>query len=76
MMNEVTEGQRVQFRPDFSGALIGLDFEVAKPSAGRPLVSIAHESQGGYEFVAIRRRVGKAQRWAYRLARLSDLIPA
>lgn len=66
-------GQGVKFRDGFSDDLRGLAFEVSAFSDGA-VVHTAHESQGGYRFTTIRRRVGADQRWAYRLAKVSDLV--
>jgi hypothetical protein len=74
--NEIAAGQTVTFRSDFSAELVGIVFEIVVSPSGT-LYRTAHDSQdGGYAFCTIRTRVGKSRRWGYRLAKLSDLLPA
>lgn len=68
----LSNGLPVTFDPAFSADLAGTVFEVY-PMADGTLSHTAHPSEGGYEYCTIRTRVGGARRWAYRLARLSDL---
>jgi len=74
-MDDLSDGLLVSFDPTFSADLAGIVFEVC-PMADGALFHTAHPSNGGYEYCTIRTRIGKAHRWAYRHARLSNLIAA
>lgn len=66
---KVVEGTEVQFRTDFSAALVGIEWE----TVGAVRSAAPDRGQSGYEFIQIRTRIGKRQRWSYRLAKVADL---
>jgi hypothetical protein len=66
----IAEGTRVAFREDFSANLIGLVFE----TVGEVRRAAPTHGEDGYEYIMLRIRVGKSQRWNYRSGRISDLV--
>lgn len=76
--NEIIAGTTVAFRPDFSAELAGIQWEIVPMPSGRTVQACKADARNGlpaYTTCQIRRRVGKSQRWGYRFAKVSDLIP-
>lgn len=63
-----TIGTLVTFSPEFSASLAGAVWEIDGQ------VRVAHESEGGDEYVGIKARSANGKRWCYRLAYVSALL--